>query len=563
MRKKLISLFLSCIFSLSACFVGCSTQNSNSDNESLWEDSNRVVTEYGAELNRQFKLPKEIVNSGGLTLTKLNGETTNLAFDNEGKIVFDEIGDYNLSYNGGYIKIYVRDTLQPVFSKVVQEVYALVGVRYDLSKLAQATDNSGSVTYTYKVEFLSAIETELVDANTFVPDKIGYYSVKTTAKDASGNEFSVSSRINTITTEECEVAFFNNKVVPISGNMLGTGYSKENEPKMGDIGSSLKLNCGVSDNYASIVSGKDLSNVNDIYYYVYFDSASFKDKDGNPLTNLPQLIPEILPVPNNGTHSVWTANVCSADVYLKYNTWILVKATLTEGKANLTDTLKFHAPNYKGNWVPDSWDWTQEGYYRYTIYIDNVMIPKAHSENEIAYFDDIDAIAKRNGAPVGLSQDIRMGNSGKSLYVNATENDNYVITSSCQDLNELSEVYYYVYFDSNSFVDASGNKVTKLPKLNLSVFPTLMMKNPTNGWPIQIPTMKLTNFDPLEYDTWIRVIATFEKGSLQGKDITFYLSNYKGSWVPESLDWTASGYKYKVYIDTIYKGTPGWTPWVE
>ena len=568
--KRIISILFVIMTTLSLIFApSCQWMpnfGNGGDEQQEQEHTGRDVYEYGAELNKQFKLPSDILAKGGLKLTKANGQNTDLAFDSEGKIVFNEIGDYKLTYNGGFITICVRDTQAPIFTYVLRDDFGIVGVPYDLSRLTKAVDNSGLVSYSYEVKFLSAFDVELASDHTFIPTQIGYYSVKTIAKDASGNMFSTTARVEVTALEENEIAFFNNETLQITNtNSNLSGYSSEGEPRMGDSGKSLKINVKTPDNYAAITSGVDLTNVNEVYFYVYFDSTSFKYPDGTPVAkeDLLPLNKNVFPKPNIGSTSVWTTNVCSADVALEYDTWILVKSTLNEGSANLTDTMRFYISNYRGTWEPNSWDWTNTPYYLYNVYIDNVMLPKAHGKNEIAYFNDVDATATKNGSPVGLSEEIRMGDSGKSLYVKVSGNDNYVVTTGFQDLSQLSEVYYYVYFDSKSFTDANGNALTTLPKLTTAVLPKLQTKN-ENGGTINISTQKVTNLDPLEYDKWIRVISTFEKGSLTncGRNVTFYLSNYTASWLNNG-SWTSSGYKYTVYIDTIYKGEPGWAPWGE
>ena len=565
--KRILAILFIIITTFSLIFApACANKqgddnNSNSNQEHIGRDA----TEYGAELNKQFQLPRNIVSKGGFVLTKMDGTSVNLSFDSEGKIIFDEIGDYKLNYNGGSIKIYVRDTQAPIFTYISREGFGIVGVPYDLTKHATAVDNSNVVNYTYEVKFLSAIDVELYTATTFIPENVGYYSVKTIAYDNSGNKYSATAKVEVTALAENEIAFFNNPEIEIfNTNSDKSGYSAEGEPRMGDSGRSMKINTKTPDNYAAIASGIDLSNINEVYFYVYFDSTTFKDGEGNPISkeNLPTIAKNVLPKPNIGSTSVWTSDVCSPDVALEFDKWILVKSVLKEGSANLTDTMRFYCSNYRGSWEPETWDWTNKAYYLYDIYIDNVMIPDAHSENEIAYFNDIDATAKQNGSPVGLSEEIRMGDSGKSLFINIRGNDNYAITTVFQDLSTLSEVYYYVYFDSSSFTNSEGTPLQTLPKLTASVLPKLQAKN-ADGGTINITTQKVTNLDTLEYDKWIRCISTFEKGSLAlcGKNLTFYLSNYESSWLGNGK-WSSSGYKFTVYIDTIYKGAPGWTPWV-
>ncbi len=486
----------------------------------------RNVTEYGAELNREFTLPKKALETGNVKILKADGTATALKPDINGKVIFNEIADYIVTYEGGKITVCVRDTEAPVFTKVTQRAYAVKDLPFDLSALAVAADNSGKVEYSYSVSFLSAENVEVTEENKFVPKKLGYYKAVITARDESGNSYSSSSKIEAVSVAKDEIAYFDNQVLPVSGTFGGTRYSKADEPKFGDSGYSLRLACNGTDNYASIAAGKDLSSVNEMYYYVYFDSSTMKGGEVDRLSE------DAFPRPD-GTNSTWDVSVCSDGETIAFDRWIRVKATLREGKTPLKDTLRLYAPNYRHSWYGD-WNW-EASKLSYAMYVDLVSVAPKHENNELAYFDGIDAAVRKDGPTVGLSETVRMGDYGRSAFLNVTNNDNYLIAEVSRDLSALSAVYYYVYIDS------AFTKGEKPQNLSPDAIP-----RPDGAANAEV-------LAPLAYDTWLPVKVTFASGKLTGRKLQFYAPNYRHTWYGD-WNWESSGLNYRVYVDNICCG---------
>lgn len=319
------------------------------------------------------------------------------------------------------------------------------------------------------------------------------------------------------------VADFDNTIVPIGGS---GAYSTESQPKLGTSGHSFRISVSGAntDAFANVLSGKDLTGVTALYYSVYFDSSSFKGG------TVPSSVPlGVVPRPGGDK---WDVSLIEGNS-IAFDRWVQIKATLKSGKPGLTEKINFWAPNYKSNW-DDSGNWGASG-YSYQIFIDEVAIPsQVHSDNEIAFFDDVDATAVRPSGSgiVSFSRDITWNGSKKSLKITATGLYNYAKITPVRDLSGINEIYYWVYFESASFnkdLPTNINWHYALPRVN--------------GWNIG-GAQSATGFDK-----WILVKATRTSGAA-GNALTFNTTTETAGWLNDG-NWGDSGYRFNVYIDTV------------
>ena len=157
-----------------------------------------------AEVGYDWEIPTPI-NISNYTATVKEDKTDgqDLVVEN-GKVHFDKVGDYILTYTNSsdekYITVKVVDTEDPRFDKWWEgewkdhwgdaEEITLKGVQgdtFDMSEYFKCCDNSGSVEVTYKVLRGGVDEVVLTDGKTFEIEETDFYLLTATAKDASNN----------------------------------------------------------------------------------------------------------------------------------------------------------------------------------------------------------------------------------------------------------------------------------------------------------------------------------------------------------------------------------------
>ena len=274
----------------------------------------------------------------------------------------------------------MRDTKAPVFGSVTQVTSCLVGDTFDLSKLNTAVDDYSEVTLSYQVYHMAATAMSVSAKGTFVADKPGYYIVVTKAEDESGNYWTYRSKIWCGSVEENEINSFDDMFL-----LESSSGTFSDEIRMGNEGKSLKFVVSGTDNSATCSHPRDLTDVKDIYYWVYIDSDSWHSErdDGG-------VLPEIASVNIIPTIAGWTRTAL-AD--LEFDTWIPMVMKRNSGTAPLTgNTIKFYASNRETIWgldkTSDEDNWGAFSGYTYNIYIDNLTYSfeeEMPSSPELAY----------------------------------------------------------------------------------------------------------------------------------------------------------------------------------
>ena len=327
----------------------------------------RVVTDYGVEVLEPFALP--VVPTGTVTARSADGEEITLTPDGMNRVVFTAVGDYTLTVpaaDGTHTyNLYVRDTKAPVFGSVTLVTSCLAGTTFDLSTLNVAVDDYSAVKYRYEVYHMAATPVP-VRNGTFLAEDIGYYIVYTEAKDEAGNRWTRRSKIWCGEMDDNEINWFDDMFL-----MKASSGTFSDTIRMGDEGYALKATANSTDCYASCSHPRDLSEVTDIYYWVYFDSASWRNENADDgVGELPEItnLGVVPGIPG------WTKSNL-AD--LEFDTWIPMVMKRNAGTAPLTgQTIQFYFNNREVPWglpvTSDEDGWGAHSGYTYDIYIDNL-----------------------------------------------------------------------------------------------------------------------------------------------------------------------------------------------
>ena len=367
--KKFLLLLLAAVMSLSV-FTACAekTSGNGANGPSGGETIDRNVTDYGVEVFEPFTIPVTPVGEDSVSVTDAEGKAVEVTVDAQNRITFTVIGDYTLvveAADGTHTySLYVRDTKAPVFGSVTQVTSCLVGDTFDLTKLNTAVDDYSEVTLSYQVYHMAATAMPVSKEGTFFAEKPGYYIVVTKAEDESGNYWTYRSKIWCGSVDENEINSFDDIFL-----LEATSGTFSDEIRMGSEGKSLKITVSGADNSATCGHPRDLSEVRDIYYWVYIDSNSWHSErnDGGVLPEITRV--EVIP-----TIPGWSRTAL-AD--LEFDTWIPMVMKRNSGTAPLSgDTIKFAASNRESLWGLDTTStedaWGAFSGYTYDIYIDNL-----------------------------------------------------------------------------------------------------------------------------------------------------------------------------------------------
>ena len=367
--KKFLLLLLAAVMSLSV-FTACAekTSSNGANGPSGGETIDRNVTDYGVEVFEPFTIPVTPVGEDSVSVTDAEGKAVEVTVDAQNRITFTVIGDYTLvveAADGTHTySLYVRDTKAPVFGSVTQVTSCLVGDTFDLTKLNTAVDDYSEVTLSYQVYHMAATAMPVSKEGTFFAEKPGYYIVVTKAEDESGNYWTYRSKIWCGSVDENEINSFDDIFL-----LEATSGTFSDEIRMGSEGKSLKITVSGADNSATCGHPRDLSEVRDIYYWVYIDSNSWHSErnDGGVLPEITRV--EVIP-----TIPGWSRTAL-AD--LEFDTWIPMVMKRNSGTAPLSgDTIKFAASNRESLWGLDTTStedaWGAFSGYTYDIYIDNL-----------------------------------------------------------------------------------------------------------------------------------------------------------------------------------------------
>lgn len=172
-------------FSIFAC-------SDKTNNDTLWF---QVLKETSVEIGTLYSIPDAVARKGDSYYNahvKVSNNDGNVEIDDNSFFV-DTSTDYTITYsvkiNGKTISkttlVKVTDTTKPVINFATMP---RVAQGASVTPLYTVTDNSGYCEYDLKVYYKEETESiALTDGNTFTADKAGYYTVKVTANDASGN----------------------------------------------------------------------------------------------------------------------------------------------------------------------------------------------------------------------------------------------------------------------------------------------------------------------------------------------------------------------------------------
>ena len=408
--KRFLMLLLAACLSLpllAACDNGPAEPSLPPQSEQPVYDRN--VTDYGIEVGEPFKLPA----AGEFRVTDADGEAVELEADKQGRITFTQVGDYILTVQaaGGTLtyNLYVRDTKAPVFGSITQVASCVIGDQVDVTALTGVVDDYSEVTRTYEVYHM-AVDEIPVENGHFLAEKAGYYIVVTTATDEAGNYWQERSKIWCGDLSENSINSFDDMFVNEASSC-----TFNSDIRMGSEGYSVQFTASGTDNYLNCAHPRDLSGVRDIYYWLYFDSSSFKS--ANPSysqSNLPEIVStSLLP-----TVPGWTRTEL-AD--LEWDTWIPVVMTRNSGTAPITgNNIQFYVSNREVIWgldkTPGSTDgWGNFSGFTYNIFIDNLtytfeeekpISPKLAYEQGDAQFFRSDTVDKIDVSAITLPQGV-------------------------------------------------------------------------------------------------------------------------------------------------------------
>lgn len=432
MKRKISALLMAALLSMTV-LAACGTENApagGTPSDPQTGGYDRVVTDYGVEVLEPFTLPVMPAAGTSVTVTDESGAPVSVTVDAQNRITFTEIGDYTLTITAAdgthTYSLYVRDTKAPVFGSVTQVSSCLVGDSFDLTKLHVAVDDYSAVTMSYKVYHMAATEVPVTNGR-FLAEEAGYYIVVTKAEDASGNCYTYRSKIWCGAMGDNEINSFDDMFLMETSS---TGTFSD-EIRMGNTGYSLKFSATSTDNYATCGHPRDLSEVIDIYYYVYVDSSSWRNANADDgVGELPEIVSlNVLP----GIVG-WTRGAL-AD--LEFDTWIPMVAKRNSGTAPLTgNTIQFYGNNREVPWgLPKTSDedgWGAYSGYSYDIYIDNLTyayeepLPEtpelAYAQGETLFYRS-DTVEKIDTADISLPDGVSAdavtltGDFGKSDIV--------------------------------------------------------------------------------------------------------------------------------------------------
>ena len=157
-------------------------------------------------------------------------------------------------------------------------------------------------------------------------------------------------------------------------------------------------------------------------------------------------------------------------------------------------------------------------------------------------FDNENALSADYGYGGMTSRNTKFHQSGTAAAVMTTKNQQYSQgTIYCNfDISEVDTLYYYVYFDSESFSDANGvYSKENLPTMNATTFSHSGLTN----WDV-------TAQGEMKWDTWILVKATKKANNTETNSLTVNFHNLDTTW-GLGTSYAATGFTYSVYLDSI------------
>lgn len=188
--------------------AGCTPSNggnSNADSSESSAESGYIERiDLRAQVGYNFDLPTWLTEEyTKFSLTDKDGNA--LTIENN-SVYFDEIGDYSLSCGNGAltIPVYVVDTEKPSLTAIEGTKWDdptvatfSYGDTLDLDEIFVPIDNSGSATATFTVYEMGGTKVTLGEGNLLTCNlkSVGYYTVETLVKDATGNSKMFTNRI--------------------------------------------------------------------------------------------------------------------------------------------------------------------------------------------------------------------------------------------------------------------------------------------------------------------------------------------------------------------------------
>ena len=173
---------------------------------------------------------------------------------------------------------------------------------------------------------------------------------------------------NPITSEvdENTVQDFDNMAFgAISYKSGGTGGNTTKFVKQG-LGSAYVVGNDHIDTHVDIKLYKDISQIDTLYYWIYFDSESFTSSDSSySRTNLPEITNQVI---SRHRFDAWSQVALTEKTW---DTWILIKATKNSGNTESLN-IDFKYCNYDNTWgTGNAWSISP---FRYTLYIDSITM---------------------------------------------------------------------------------------------------------------------------------------------------------------------------------------------
>ncbi len=334
-------------------------------------------------------------------------------------------------------------------------------------------------------------------------------------------------------------------------SILGKGGISQ-KFRMGETGSAAYVafrNSSNAETKLTLTLLKHISSITTVYYYVYFDSESVSSSDNvYNKDNLPTLTSGV--VTRHGlSNEQWTLTALSD---IAWDTWVLVKAEKKAGQSiSTTATLRF--VNWGVSWEIGA-TYGDTG-LDYVMYMDNITTNNPETsvvnENLIQDFNDsTTATVNVTYGKGGISEKVKMGTSGSSLYCDLRTGSNpeqRMTVSTLKDISSVDTLYYYVYFDSSDF---KSEKNTAYSKDNLPALTNEAVKR--HG--LSNEKWDSTALTEIAWDTWILVKSVKKQGNTDSTALTLRFVNWGVSWGTGTTSDT--GFRYLIYMDNVTLNNP-------